>query len=97
MKKTITLALGIMLAGCAASEPKQVIYTVTEYKVITVPANLYNCPRVSVHYKPGMTDRDISGLLISYSAALQKCRVSQDAIKKYIDAARKEIEADSQP
>lgn len=89
------LAIALMLAGCA-TEPKPVYYTITEYRVVTIPPSLYNCPYVHVKYRTGMTDRDISGLLISYASALQKCHVSEDAIKKYIDQAKKQIEAASQ-
>jgi len=95
MKKIISLALipflALPLIGC---DQNQVDIAVAHYRVVDVPAALYDaCPAIGAipNYKT-LTDRQVADFIVKLYNNNKQCRQAIKAIKNYLDSAHKAID-----
>lgn len=84
------MAMSLLLAGCATTPIKLIA---PEYKVVSPPEELFNCPQLT---KFGNYDRLTNQQVGQVILTLQKnnlvCKDSLDNIHKYIEQAKTNIE-----
>lgn len=95
MKRLLLLIpLALIVAGCSTTPKPQLI--TKEYKVVSPPADFYNCPSVSKFPNPDtLTDEQVGALLVKLQSNNVKCKKNMAAIKAYIEKAKKTIEGRS--
>jgi hypothetical protein len=85
MKKLIILSL--LLAGCQSTAPT------TKLQVITPPDEMYDCPiKTKWPNWKTLNDTDVAKTIVELYKNNKRCKNSVDAIKKYLDDAKKQIE-----
>jgi uncharacterized lipoprotein YajG len=90
-KVAILLATAILLAGCQTDQP--IVVTATKYRIVIPADAMYKCPNIQNLPDPEkLTDRQVAQLLSKLSENNAVCRGSLDAIKVYLNKAKKEFE-----
>ena len=85
MKKLIILSL--LLAGCQSTVPT------TRLQVITPPNEMYDCPiKTKWPNWQKLNDTDVAKTIVELYKNNARCKNSVDAIKKYLDDAKTQIE-----
>lgn len=85
MKKLLVLSL--LLAGCQSTA------TPTKLKVITPPDEMYDCPiKKQWPNWQKLNDTDVAKTIIELYKNNTRCKNSVDAIRKYLDDAKTQIE-----
>lgn len=91
MKKFLAILLvPLFLAGCVTTQ-QSISPTVTQYRNVSIPASLYNCPTVSIPAINGLTDAQVSRVLLQYAKNNKTCRASLAAISTYNKKATKTV------
>jgi hypothetical protein len=85
MKKLIILSL--LLVGCQSTTPT------TRLQVITPPDEMYDCP-IKTKWPNWRTlnDTEVARTIVELYKNNTRCKNSIDAIKKYLDDAKTQIE-----
>jgi hypothetical protein len=80
----------LILSGCSTPAIKLIA---PEYKVVSPPESLYNCPQVN-QFKPTgkLTNEQVGQLILKLQKNNMICKDSLDNIHKYIDEAKANIE-----
>lgn len=85
MKKLIILSL--LLAGCQSTVSS------TKLEVIIPPEQMYDCPiKTKWPNWQKLNDTDVAKTVVELYKNNHRCRNSVDAIKKYLDDAKSQIE-----
>lgn len=85
MKKLIILSL--LLAGCQST------ISSTKLEVIIPPEQMYDCPiKTKWPNWQKLNDTDVAKTVVELYKNNHRCRNSVDAIKKYLDDAKSQIE-----
>jgi hypothetical protein len=82
-----------LLTACQTTTPQ---YYKPTYKVPDIPYELMTCKDQKVVLPPKgskVTQKDVANLLGNYETALRSCKMSENAIKDFLEKAKKEIEA----
>ena len=88
MKRVIILSL--FLGGCASSPIKLIA---PEYKVVSPPESLYNCPQVkNFGSTEKLTNEQVGQLILKLQKNNMTCKNSLDDVKSYIDQAKQNID-----
>jgi hypothetical protein len=93
MKFLALLVLPLLLMGNSC-QTTQLVRT-EKPLVITVPENMYQCAALKKFKTDNLTDIEISKIIIYLTKNNITCYDSQQAIKDYLDKAKKEIEAEN--
>lgn len=89
MKYALAILLGLSACGDIGTE----IVTSTKQIVVLPPDNLYQCPQVNSFPDPGkLTDLQVARLLVAQHSNLVQCKNSLNAVKKFLEDAKKTIE-----
>lgn len=85
MKKLVIVSF-LLLAGCQSTIP-------TKLMVITPPEQMYDCP-ITKQWPNWQTlnDTDVARTIVELYKNNTRCKNSIDAIKKYLDSAKAQIE-----
>lgn len=85
MKKLVIVSF-LLLAGCQSTIP-------TKLMVITPPEQMYDCPikKEWPNYQT-LNDTDVAKTIVELYKNNARCKNSIDAIKKYLDSAKAQIE-----
>lgn len=89
MKYALVLVGALALGGCQTTE--QVI-TKTELQVVIPDRTLFNCPSVSYPKSDTLTDVEVAKLLVSFQRSNAECKRNMNAIKKFLEEAKKTYE-----
>ena len=85
MKKLIILSL--LLAGCQSTVSS------TKLEVIIPPEQMYDCPiKTKWPNWQKLNDTDVAKTVVELYKNNHRCRNSVDAIRKYLDDAKSQIE-----
>ena len=85
MKKLIILSL--LLAGCQSTVPT------TRLQVVTPPDQMYDCPiKTKWPNWQHLNDTDVSKTIVELYKNNNRCKNSVDAIRKYLNDAKTQIE-----
>ena len=80
----------LILSGCSTPTVKLLA---PEYKVITPPESLYNCPQIKdFSASKKLTNEQVGQLILKLQKNNLICKDSLDNIHKYIDDAKAGIE-----
>jgi hypothetical protein len=91
MKKFLAILLiPLALAGCVTTQ-QSISPTVTQYRSVSIPASLYNCPTVVLPSTTGLTDAQVSRVLVQYAKNNKTCRASLATILAYNKKATKTV------
>lgn len=91
LKVLSVLILSLFLFGCTTTNTPRLV--TQELRVVTVPEELFDCPDVGRLPSPDtLTDRQVSTLIINLGRAYRRCADSNNAIKAYIEEAKKQLE-----
>jgi hypothetical protein len=84
MKKIVVCLAALTLAGCGTA-PKLLA---PEYKVVTVPEDLYQCPvKKKFPESRGLTNQQVGSLILELQKNNLTCKNSLDNIKAYLAEA----------
>ena len=91
MKNILAIsAISLILSGCSTPAIKLLA---PEYKVVSPPESLYNCPQVNQFKATGkLTNEQVGQLILKLQKNNMICKDSLDNIRKYIDDAKNTIE-----
>lgn len=85
MKKLIVLSL--LLAGCQSTVPT------TKLQVIMPPEQMYDCPiKTKWPNWQKLNDTDVAKMIVELYKNNSRCKNSVDAIRKYLNDAKYQIE-----
>jgi uncharacterized protein YcfL len=85
VKVVIVSLLSLGLVGCASTPIKLIS---PEYKVVTVPQELYNCPTVSKFPDAKkLTNQQVGSLMLKLQQNNMTCASSLNAVKDYLAQA----------
>lgn len=88
MKRVIILSL--FLGGCASSPIKLIA---PEYKVVSPPESLYNCPQLkNFGNSDHLTNEQVGQIILKLQKNNMTCKNSLDNIKSYVEQAKQTIE-----
>lgn len=88
MKRVIILSL--FLGGCASSPIKLIA---PEYKVVSPPESLYNCPQLkNFGNSDQLTNEQVGQIILKLQKNNMTCKNSLDNIKSYVEQAKQTIE-----
>jgi hypothetical protein len=88
MKRVIILSL--FLGGCASSPIKLIA---PEYKVVTPPESLYNCPKLNKFPNTDkLTNEQVGQVILKLQKNNMTCKNSLDNVKSFIDQAKTNVE-----
>jgi hypothetical protein len=84
MKKLLAILLvPLFLAGCVTTQ-QSISPTVTQYRSVSIPSSLYNCPTVGkLPGVKGLTDAQVANVLVRFANANKTCRQSLASIASY--------------
>lgn len=90
-KLFFVIPVALSLAACATG-PKPELIT-TQYKVVTPPSTMYNCPTIKQFPNADtLTDEQVGQLLVKLQSNNVRCKTSIEAIRKYLTDAKATIE-----
>lgn len=88
MKRVIILSL--FLGGCASSPIKLIA---PEYKVVSPPESLYNCPQLTkFDNSERLTNEQVGQIILKLQKNNMTCKNSLDNVKSYINEAKQTVE-----
>ena len=88
MNKIVVCCAALLLAGCGTA-PKLIA---PEYKVVTVPDDLYQCPvEKKFPDSRGLTNQQVGALILKLQKNNMTCKNSLDNIKSYLAEAEAKI------
>jgi hypothetical protein len=91
--KMIVALVGLaMLSACKTFNEKPPIIR-TEYKVVTPDEAYYTCDKVMLPDPDTLTDARVAQLINDLVKANRVCHNNMNAIKKYLDEAKKTLES----
>lgn len=90
-KNMLALVLPLALCACFGSNPRPVV-TKTEYKVVEIDDKYFECNKVQLPNPDTLDDERVAKLIADLVAANRICGNNMNAIKVYIEAAKKVIE-----
>lgn len=83
------LPIIFLLTGCETTKP---VIVKTQYMVVDVPSELYRCDNVRIPDPEKITNAQVATLIKQLKLTNNKCMLSQEAIKRYLEEAKKTIE-----
>lgn len=90
MKRLILIPLFLALAACQSTEPNLVV---TKMVVVTPPDEMYQCPIERKYPRwETLNDVEVAKTLLKLHKNNLKCKNSVDAIKKFLEKSKAEIE-----
>jgi hypothetical protein len=90
--KYITLAILLGLTACGGEVGTEIV-TSTKQIVVLPPEKLYECPQVESFPDPKkLTDLQVARLLVLQHSKLVQCKNSLDALKKFLEDAKRTVE-----
>ncbi|CAB5221473.1 hypothetical protein UFOVP245_164 [uncultured Caudovirales phage] len=88
MKRIIILSL--LLSGCASNPIKLIA---PEYKVVSPPESLYNCPQLTKFDNHGtLTNEQVGQIILKLQKNNMTCKNSLDNIRSYVEQAKQTVE-----
>lgn len=95
MKIVLVILATLALAGCKTTQ--NVVQT--KLQVVVPDESLYNCPVVkNLPNSNNLTDVQVAKLIVQLYKNNKQCKNSEEAVKKYLDEAKKLIEeSEAQP
>ena len=92
MKVLAVSIVALGLTGCASTPIKLLT---PEYKVVSVPEELYNCPTEKKFPEPKkLTNQQVGSLLLKLQQNNMTCAQSINSIKDYIAQAETKVKTD---
>ena len=89
MKVIAALVATLALAGCVTNSQ---VVTTQKLVAVDVPERLFNCPVLAKFPEVvGLTDRQVSQLIVTLYRNNQTCKNSNDSIKKYIQEVKRTV------
>lgn len=86
--------IGMLLLGGCAADP---IMVRTQRTVVVIPADsLFVCNRVEIPPTSNLTDIQVAGFIASLYQQNRQCKNSLDAIRTFLEDAKKAAEAENQ-
>jgi hypothetical protein len=88
MKKLLLLST-LLVSGCQTAQ----VITTKEQVVIVPSSAMYNCPTVSSYPDPKtLTDVEVAKLIVQLDRYNKTCKNSIEAIRQYLESAKKTAE-----
>jgi hypothetical protein len=81
------LLAGLLLAGCVSAP-----LTSERHVVVAPPEDLYNCQLVNFPDYRTLTDKQVARLITDLHRANVTCKTSLDAVKAYIEKAKRTVD-----
>jgi hypothetical protein len=89
MNKLFLIPILVGLLGLAGCDGDVQIVKKDNYIVVTPPAILYNCPKVTVPNVNTLTNKQIASFILKQYEANVTCRNNMASIQTYIEKAKK--------
>ena len=90
---SVAVIVSCILSGCSTPAIKLIA---PEYKVVSPPETLYNCPQVHQFKATGkLTNEQVGQLILKLQKNNMICKDSLNNIHKYIEEAQQTIEKKS--
>jgi len=88
MNKTFIFILCLFLAACSSSPQ---VVTSNRNVVISPPETMLVCPNVQLPTNNNITNVQVARLLVEYYRANVICQANMEAIKIFLERARREV------